>query len=185
MLLAVLVALGSASLFTQNGSSATTVPTISLTPTAGCPGTIVALVATFPFPDQNGAVGVLGVVTPSVIITSDPDGLISKATLDVMPNSGIEVRGTFTVGDLPCVGPHRVTLTLVPATRVAAQAETLLSVSALFTVGGEGCPNLRGCRPVGGVVMPANTLAITAPYLALAGIIIAISAVIVVKRRRD
>jgi hypothetical protein len=39
--------------------------------------------------------------------------------------------------------------------------------------------------PVGGVVMPTNTLAITAPYLALAGLIAVVSAVVVVKRNRD
>jgi hypothetical protein len=39
--------------------------------------------------------------------------------------------------------------------------------------------------PVGGVVVPTKTLAILAPYLALAGLFIAVSAVVVVKRRRD
>jgi hypothetical protein len=38
-------------------------------------------------------------------------------------------------------------------------------------------------NPVGGVVMPTNTLAIIAPYLALAGLVAVVSAVIVVKRR--
>jgi hypothetical protein len=38
---------------------------------------------------------------------------------------------------------------------------------------------------VGGVVVPTNTLAILSPYLALAGLIAAVSAVVVVKRRRD
>jgi len=38
---------------------------------------------------------------------------------------------------------------------------------------------------VGGVVVPTNTLAILSPYLALAGLVIAVSAVVVVKRRRD
>jgi len=39
--------------------------------------------------------------------------------------------------------------------------------------------------PVGGVVMPTNTLAILAPYLALAGLIAVVSAIVVVERRRD
>lgn len=38
---------------------------------------------------------------------------------------------------------------------------------------------------VGGVVMPTNTLAVLAPYIALAGLIVAVSAVVVVKKRRD
>ena len=39
--------------------------------------------------------------------------------------------------------------------------------------------------PVGGVVMPINTLAILAPYLALAGLVAAVSIVVAVKKRRD
>ena len=39
--------------------------------------------------------------------------------------------------------------------------------------------------PVGGVVVPTDKLALLAPYLALAGLAIVISAVLVVKRRRD
>jgi hypothetical protein len=181
-LLAVLVALGSASLFAQNGSSATTVPTIQLTPTEGCPGQQITVAATFPFTDAAllATPGSAGVAP--VIITSDPDGLISKGTFELTENLGIEVRGTFIVGDV-CAGPYRVTLKIAPPMS-DGQPETLPSVSTSFTVGGNGCPNLPSClRPVGGVVMPINTLAITAPYLALAGLIVAVSAVVVVKRR--
>lgn len=39
--------------------------------------------------------------------------------------------------------------------------------------------------PVGGVVLPTNTLAILTPYLALAGLVIAVSAVVVARKRRD
>ena len=39
--------------------------------------------------------------------------------------------------------------------------------------------------PVGGVVMPTNTLAILAPFAALAGLVAVVSAVVVVKKRRD
>lgn len=39
--------------------------------------------------------------------------------------------------------------------------------------------------PVGGVVEPVNKLALATPFLALAGLIVAVSAVVVVKRRRD
>jgi len=38
---------------------------------------------------------------------------------------------------------------------------------------------------VGGVVIPTNKLEILTPYLALAGLVIAVSAVVVVKKRRD
>lgn len=40
-------------------------------------------------------------------------------------------------------------------------------------------------RPVGGLVMPANKLEVLAPYLALAGLVAAVSAVVVVRRRRE
>jgi len=40
-------------------------------------------------------------------------------------------------------------------------------------------------RPVGGLVMPTNKLEILTPYLALTALVIAVSSVIVVKRRRD
>jgi Tol biopolymer transport system component len=40
-------------------------------------------------------------------------------------------------------------------------------------------------NPVGGVVEPVNKLALATPFLALAGLIVAVSAVVVVKRRRD
>jgi len=38
---------------------------------------------------------------------------------------------------------------------------------------------------VGGVVSPVNKLGLAAPFLALAGLIVAVSAVVAVKRRRD
>ena len=38
-------------------------------------------------------------------------------------------------------------------------------------------------RPVGGLVIPTNKLEILTPYIALAGLVIAVSAVVVVKRR--
>jgi hypothetical protein len=40
-------------------------------------------------------------------------------------------------------------------------------------------------NPVGGVVMSTNKLEIVAPFAALAGLVIAVSAVVVVKKRRD
>jgi dipeptidyl aminopeptidase/acylaminoacyl peptidase len=40
-------------------------------------------------------------------------------------------------------------------------------------------------RPVGGVTLPTNKLEILTPYLALAGLVAAVSAVVVVRKRRD
>ena len=40
-------------------------------------------------------------------------------------------------------------------------------------------------NPVGGVILPTSKLEIVAPFAALAGLIVAVSAVVVVKRRRD
>ncbi len=41
------------------------------------------------------------------------------------------------------------------------------------------------CTPVGGVASPVNKLELIAPYLALAGLIVAVSTIFVIKRRRD
>jgi hypothetical protein len=40
-------------------------------------------------------------------------------------------------------------------------------------------------RPVGGIVMPTNKLEILTPYLAVAGLVAIVSAVVLVKRRKD
>jgi hypothetical protein len=117
----------------------------------------------------------LGSVTASEAkLTSDPDGLISSFN-----------GRYFTVGDSVCAGDYVVTAEL-PVTGGVGIPATVETVSTHFTVGDNGCPNLRRClQPVGGVVMPTNTLAVTAPYLALAGLVIAVSAVVLVKKRRD
>jgi|GEM_PF-3446669 len=168
-LLAVLVALGSASLFAHNGSSAIAAPALKLTPTSGCPGDqiIVELV----FPDGDGAPRI---TAPELgILTSYPDGLISSFN-----------GRFFIVGDSVCAGDYVVTVEVAVRDGVGFPA-TVESVSTHFTVGGEACPGLAPCRPVGGVVMPTNTLVIAAPYLALAGLVAVVSAVVAVKRRRD
>jgi len=53
------------------------------------------------------------------------------------------------------------------------------------TMLGAGDPDYQRIpsRPVGGVVEPINKLTIVTPYLALAGLIAAVSAVVVVRRR--
>ena len=40
-------------------------------------------------------------------------------------------------------------------------------------------------NPVGGVITPVNKLALATPFLALAGLIAAVSTVVAVKKRRD
>jgi len=165
-LLAVLVALGSASLFAQNGSSATTA-TLQLTPTSGCPGQQIDVVITMDAQPAGAPSKEIGK------LTSYPDGLITSYD-----------GSSFIVGDSVCAGDYVVTVEVAVRDGVGFPA-TVESVSTHFTVGGNGCPNLLACRPVGGVVMPTNTLAITAPYLALAGLIVAVSAVVAVKKRRD
>jgi len=162
-LLAVLVALGSASLFAQNGSSATVAPTLKLTPTSGCPGDPIIVELVYSGGGDEGIAKGL---------TSYPDGLISSFN-----------GRFFTVGDSVCAGDYVVTVEV--EVMGVGQPETYESVSTHFTVGGQGCPGLAACRPVGGVVMPTNTLAITAPYLGLAGLVAVVSAVVAVKRRRD
>ena len=118
----------------------------------------------------NGALG--AATNTEGKLTSDPDGLISS----------FDGR-YFTVGDSVCAGDYEVTAELG---LTAGDGIPVESISTHFTVGDSGCPNLPSClRPVGGVVMPTNTLAIAAPYLALAGLVAAVSAVVVVKKRRD
>ena len=171
-LLAVLVALGSASLFAHNGSSAIAAPALKLTPTSGCPGDqiIVELV----FPDGDGDPRI---TAPELgILTSYPDGLISSFN-----------GRFFIVGDSVCAGDYVVTAKLAIAQQGVGNGDfqTFVEASTHFTVGGQRCPGLAPCQPVGGVVMPTNTLAVAAPYLALAGLIVAVSAVVAVKKRRD
>ena len=186
-LLAVLVVLGGASVFIQDGRSATTAPTIQLNPTSGCPGTPVSLDAHLTISDglaapatvTTGNAAIDGGIktTTTLTLTTDPDGLMSGEKFVVTVNNGIDVSGSFVVSDSVCAGPYTVTL------RLTRDTQTLESVSTVFVVGGQGCPGLPACRPVGGVVMPTNTLAIAAPYLALAGLIVAVSAFVAVKRR--
>ena len=166
-LLAVLVALGSASLFAQNGSSATTGLTLQLTPNSGCPGQQIDVVITMDAQPAGAPSKEIGK------LTSYPDGLITSYD-----------GSSFVVGDSVCAGDYVVTVEVAVRDGVGFPA-TVESVSTHFTVGGEACPGLAPCRPVGGVVMPTNTLVIAAPYLALAGLVAVVSAVVAVKRRRD
>ena len=171
-LLAVLVALGSASLFTQNSRGAITVATMQLTPTLGCPGQQigVTIIMRAIANDAHAAAG-----TNGIKLSSYPEGLITSYT-----------GSSFIVGDSVCAGDYVVTVEIPLLGAGVGNGQTkIISASTHFTVGGNGCPNLAPCRPVGGVVMPTNTLAIATPYLALAGLIVAVSAAVLVKKRRD
>jgi hypothetical protein len=44
---------------------------------------------------------------------------------------------------------------------------------------------IQACGTVGGVSVPTCKLEIVAPFAALAGLVVAVSAVVVVKKRRD
>ena len=178
MLLVVLVALGSAS-----GVFAPVIEpaSIQLTPAFGCPGQQITVVITL----SQGELLAPGSVTVSngiELLKSYPDGLITN--LQLIGGFG-RISGTFTVGDSVCAGDYVVTLNPLGGIDGVGQPIAFESVSTHFTVGGNGCPNLPVCRPVGGVVMPTNRLAITAPYLALAGLVAVVSTVVLVKRRRD
>lgn len=63
--------------------------------------------------------------------------------------------------------PNRATVTLNPRT------------------GYSNVVTINVCSPVGGVVTPTSKLEILAPYVVLAGLAVAVSAVVVVKRRKD
>ena len=166
-LLAVLVALGSASAVVFAPQSE--IVSMQLIPNSGCPGTPVT-VAVLSVRQSAG-----GVAVPAIKdrLTSYPDGLITNFD-----------GNSFIVGDSVCAGDYVVTLRFAVDNGVG-KAPTIESVSTHFTVGGQGCPGLAPCRPVGGVVMPTNALAIAAPYLALVGLAAVLSTVVLVKRRRD
>jgi len=93
------------------------------------------------------------------------------------PGVAIDNSGNYVVTEQSCNQLSRVT----PGGAVTLIAGSDLSRPTGVAFRGE--PPAR--PPVGGIVMPTNKLEILAPYLALAGLIAAVSAVVVVKKRRD
>ena len=103
-------------------------------------------------------------------ITSYPTGAVGQrlSNLNTVTDQNGESFVRFRFGNMP--GIYRIT-----ATGFMQYAFTLTAVS-------DPAPTPR---PVGGIVMPTNKLEIVAPFAALAGLIVAVSAVVAVKRRRD
>jgi hypothetical protein len=125
---------------------------------------------------QDGqSVYLTGMLTPP---TPTSQGKFNSLFAGIGPNLWAEV--SFVPGFLtnPCVEGNYVW----------APNTASLVVGAVIMEPRPGYTNevrIQACGTVGGVVMPTNTLAILTPYLALAGLIAAVSAVVAVERRRD
>jgi len=88
------------------------------------------------------------------------------ATITYIPAPGYSFLRWETSGNAFVADPSSRTTVLTPT----GQDYT---VTAIYTIG----------RPVGGVVLPTNKLEMVTPFAALAGLIVAVSAVVVVKRK--
>ena len=88
------------------------------------------------------------------------------ATIKYLPAPGYRFLKWETLGGASVADPNSQTTILT----LTDQGYT---VTAIYVI----------ARPVGGVVTPVNKLGLATPYLALAGLVIAVSAVVVVKRR--
>jgi hypothetical protein len=135
-----------------------------LTPTEGCPGTIVSLVLFFTgSPDD-------------IQISSSPDGLFNPEGLFVcrLDTDGVStLTCTREIFESACSGRYRVTVSVEGG-----------SASAYFDVPST-CPGVRSCA-VGGCVQPVNKLALLSPWLAVIGLAGCIGVVgAVVKRRQS
>jgi len=105
----------------------------------------------------------------SCTVSSSPNGLISNPTCLLSGGGGEQsASASFTVACAPA-GEYAVTVT-------GNRGDYAGPVS----FDNEGGP----CPAVGGVVMPANTLAILTPWLAVIGLVTCIGTVVVVAKKK-
>jgi sugar lactone lactonase YvrE len=117
--------------------------------------------------EQSGG-GELSSVTPGgtvTLITGELTGPVGVA----IDSSGNYIVTEFLSGELSSVTPGG-TVTLITGGLTGPAGVAVYPVIP---------------APVGGVTSPINKLAIIAPYLALVGLIIAVSTVYVIKKRKD
>jgi len=132
--------------------------TILIDPSSGPVGTHVVV--------TTGEDFILG--DSSCTVSSKPSGLISNPTCVLSPiDLGQRASASFTVACAPA-GDYTVILTGNPSEN---------QVSTSFSNEGGSCP-------VGGVVLPVNTLVLVSPWLAVIGIVGCISTVVVVAKKR-
>ena len=140
--------------------------------------------------DGTGNLGALFRVNPSTGVRTllSDFGNVAQGPTGVDPRGVvIESSGNILVVDLGAgTGGLGALFRVNPSTGV----RTLLSDFGDVTQGPTGADPYGVAiaflpSPVGGVVMSTNKLELLAPFLALAGLIVAVSAVVVVKRRRD
>jgi hypothetical protein len=145
-------------------------------------------------PHSSGNTLVLETTTTSgifqIIDNGTPDGLTGALTLPTQTQSGlwviftsvgpnIWVEVSFVAGFVinPCtVGTYNWS----PNT-----ANILRTITIEPRAGFSNTITITVCNPVGGVVAPTNKLEVVAPLAALAGLVVAVSAVVAVKKRRD
>ena len=138
-------------------ASAHGISPITITPSSGPMGTLVAVTvpAAFSLSDT------------SCTISSKPSGLISDPTCLLSGGErGQTASASFTVACAPA-GEYTITVTGNPM-------DDQRSIEFL---------NEGGSCPVGGVVMPVNTLAILGPWFAVIGLVGCIGTVVVVTKK--
>jgi hypothetical protein len=153
--------------------------TITLNPTAGCPGTSVSISANIFIGEAAG--GGTGVAAASPLaftyeVLSVPDGLVGKYDCGRRPLLGdttlSAVICTFVVSESARCGHYTVTVT-------APLDGSEPSSPAPFDVAGP-------CCAVGGSVQPVNTFTLLSPWLAAVGIVGCIgTAAVLAKKRRS
>ncbi len=129
--------------------------------------------------NQPASWGVTALIAPDVIPTPPEDWI----SFNFFPKNGVlvtEDRRWVTI-TFHCAGPGISTILVEGQVNISTGSASPLFFN-LEPV--EVTVNQIG-TPVGGVSSPVNKLAILTPYIALAGLITAISTVYVIKRRKD
>ena len=117
-----------------------------------------------------------GVGTPAGV---DPFGVAVESSGNILVTDSN--AGTGGLGALFRVDPSTGARTILSDFGVGTP--TGASPAGVAVVPEQATPTTQTPIPVGGVVMPTSKLELLAPFLALAGLIVAVSAVVAVKKR--
>jgi hypothetical protein len=175
VLLVVLVALAAV-------SPVFALPPITLNPPAACPGATVTVTRLVPDDIVGGGISIAAVSplndgTETIVLSSDPGGLIAEQECGVVTFTADSdtvgpVQCTFLVSESAC-GHYTVTLAL----EYGENSEPI-------GYGQFDVPSTC-CAVVGGCVQPVNTFALLSPWLAAIGLIGCIGTVVVVAKKRQ
>jgi hypothetical protein len=152
---------------------------ITLTPAAACPGETVTVTRLVPDDLVGGGISIAAVSplndgTETIVLSSDPGGLIAEQECGVVTadfDTVGPVQCTFLVSESAC-GHYTVTVASL------FDEERTLIGSATFNVPSTCCPAVGGC------VQPVNTFALLSPWLTAIGLIGCIGTVVVVAKKR-